>query len=467
MEDGRAPLLPSSPQPEARLPETRPPNTHTAEPQQSEPQQSEPQQPEPQPQSEPQQPEPQPQSEPQQQSDPQLPEPQPPEPQPPCPTCLYRIPLCGGFCAPTVSPETTALRTFGNEYTVPGAACCESYKCRSYVEHSRLCVSVGGVGIKSFATSKWRARTMLCSFWLQLVSTVLYILGSLALSTSEATVSTFAWASFDLALHELNVIGQLEVGIRSRVVLLQGVSYNGTHIVLDPGGEIRNTERWGDTSCYALPSAPNSLMGACRDCHNSAQGSTAFILMTIISQLPTMTTDLQRTTPYADVNCRARRRESHTPPRDAARTHVFGWASRVEQFAITASSACARAEKFMGIATNLWGMFTGLSTLSSFGYWCWRSIPGTIEMGGHVVTLHGRGGVGYALFVVGILLKLTDVIAHLLVPTPAAKRRPVEPGSSFGEYLARCPEPTKFGALIEDGVEIVPGHTCDTNAPIN
>ena len=103
----------------------------------------------------------------------------------------------------------------------------------------------------------------------------------------------------------------------------------------------------------------------------------------------------------------------------------------------------------MGIATNLWGMFTGLSTLSSFGYWCWRSIPATIEIGGHAVNLHGRSGVGYSLFVVGILLKLTDVVAHLLVPTPAAKRRPVEPGSSFRAYLARCPEPTTFGALVE------------------
>ena len=94
---------------------------------------------------------------------------------------VYRIPLCGGFCAPTESPETTALRTFGNEFTVPGAACCESYTCRSYLEHSTLCVRVGGLGVRSFASSRWRSRTMLCSFWLQLASTILYIFGALAL----------------------------------------------------------------------------------------------------------------------------------------------------------------------------------------------------------------------------------------------------------------------------------------------
>ena len=114
-------------------------------------------------------------------------------------------------------------------------------------------------------------------------------------------------------------------------------------------------------------------------------------------------------------------------------------------------------------------MFTGLMTLNSFGFHCWRSVPRVISLGEHALILSGRGGPGFILFVIGICLKLTDVLAHLLVPTPAAKRRPVEHDTSFKAYLDRCPEPTTFGALkmgtLESGPEAEPAEEATAYAP--
>lgn len=105
----------------------------------------------------------------------------------------------------------------------------------------------------------------------------------------------------------------------------------------------------------------------------------------------------------------------------------------------------------MGVATGLWGMFTGLMTLRSFGFYCWRSVPSTIALGRYTLILSGHGGTGFWLFLVGICLKLTDVVAHLLVPTPAAKRQPVDAGLSFKAYMERCPEKTTCGAQVGSG----------------
>lgn len=322
---------------------------------------------------------------------------------------IYRIPLCGGCCAPTESPERTPLRRLGNEFTLPAANCCESYRCRSYFEHARLCVRVGGLGVASFARSRWRARIMLCSASIQLVSTLLYVIGALAMSTDESLVRTFAWASFELWSSELNVTGSVQLGIQSRVVSLRGVAFNGSHFVLDPAGVIHNTVRWDNTSCFQYTSAPSALVEACSACRHSMHASVSFILLSIIAQVPTISTNLQRTTPYADVNC----------------------------------------QKFMGIATGLCGLFTGLMALRSFGYDCWRSVPNVTTLGPYNFSFTGKGGTGFFLFLVGICLKITDVLAHLLLPTPAPKRQPVEPGLAFSAYLQRCPEITVFGAPVE------------------
>ena len=70
-------------------------------------------------------------------------------------------------------------------------------------------------------------------------------------------------------------------------------------------------------------------------------------------------------------------------------------------------------------------------------------------------------GAGYLCMLVGVLLKSVDVVCHLLVPTPAPKRRQLAPGERYGtlaEYLrAKCPEPTRAGRPVAgaaDGVAV-------------
>ena len=63
----------------------------------------------------------------------------------PCPNCCYSIPFCGGFCAPTVNPETSPIRQVSNEYTLP-QPCFRSAGCRRLWETAFLCRAFGGVG---------------------------------------------------------------------------------------------------------------------------------------------------------------------------------------------------------------------------------------------------------------------------------------------------------------------------------
>ena len=55
-------------------------------------------------------------------------------------------PICGGWCDTTISPETTALRQFSNEKTVP-QPCLRGPDCRSFWEHNAVCRVAAGFGL--------------------------------------------------------------------------------------------------------------------------------------------------------------------------------------------------------------------------------------------------------------------------------------------------------------------------------
>lgn len=85
--------------------------------------------------------------------------------------------------------------------------------------------------------------------------------------------------------------------------------------------------------------------------------------MAAVSQIPTITTDLQRSTRYCDVNC----------------------------------------QKTMGIVTNVLSLFSSMSALMAFRNSCYSSLP--TDLSGHG-TLHWSIGIGFPLsmFVVGDIL---------------------------------------------------------------
>ena len=61
--------------------------------------------------------------------------------------CIINIPICGGFCAETENPERSCLKHFSNEMTVP-QPCVVTHGCRLFWEHSRCCISLGGIGTR-------------------------------------------------------------------------------------------------------------------------------------------------------------------------------------------------------------------------------------------------------------------------------------------------------------------------------
>merc|ERR1719199_421345 len=57
-----------------------------------------------------------------------------------CLQAVYRIPICGGWCAPTVNPDPTCYRRISNEWTMIGggvfmylAPCIEYNMCCRFV----------------------------------------------------------------------------------------------------------------------------------------------------------------------------------------------------------------------------------------------------------------------------------------------------------------------------------------------
>ena len=57
---------------------------------------------------------------------------------------IYNIPCCGGFCAPTVSPEESCLKHVSNEYTLPASGV---YLKASPVIESNVVCRIPGVSL--------------------------------------------------------------------------------------------------------------------------------------------------------------------------------------------------------------------------------------------------------------------------------------------------------------------------------
>ena len=113
-------------------------------------------------------------------------------------------------------------------------------------------------------------------------------------------------------------------------------------------------------------------------------------------------------------------------------------------------------QRVMGILTGLLGMATGLFACLRFGLACWGG-PRAHLTGDHLtIAVVGTGlevdvlwtqRPGYMCMAVAIALKAVDVLCHLLVPTPPAKRAaPTEEYEELPQYLrATAGGPTRWG----------------------
>merc|ERR1712241_889747 len=161
------------------------------------------------------------------------------------------------------------------------------------------------------------------------------------------------------------------------------VARDGFQSKCEGNGVYTRVIRWSDRSSCPKEEVADKFLNLaekvkveewCKSCRTSAAETVTFALMAVITQVPQMTTDLQRTTVFGDVNC----------------------------------------QSTMGFLSSVMGCFSALMALRSFGVTCYRGLP-----------LEGMSdwhpGMAYLCLWVASFLKLWDAFSPLAVPTPPAR----------------------------------------------
>eukprot|EP00439_Symbiodinium_sp_Y106_P008948 s10394_g1.t1 len=76
----------------------------------------------------------------------------------------------------------------------------------------------------------------------------------------------------------------------------------------------------------------------------------------------------------------------------------------------------------MGAITSFWGTFSGLTSLTSFSYSCWRRFPRLVRDKVGEIEYKWSMGPGFACMLIATILKLWDAVAHAMLPTPTARQ---------------------------------------------
>mmetsp|Transcript_89268 Transcript_89268/g.257458 ORF Transcript_89268/g.257458 Transcript_89268/m.257458 type:complete len:359 (-) Transcript_89268:168-1244(-) len=317
----------------------------------------------------------------------------------------YNIPICGGFCAPTKSTEESWLRHFSNEYTVPLAA--KYMKLAPCIEFNPCCLLCARIG--SRRASRQRTPIMMFAFVLNIVALVFSVIAAMGLSTNPKWLERFAWVKGHgtmegcgdrcnvevyvgpmMRLDKLSCLGpdgQVYPACVARAASMD-FDTNSTGVQED---QLRRTVVWNDHhTCRRLDD--KQLRDQCIQCKESLVPKSA-IIMSIVTQLPTLTTDLQRATRFGDVNC----------------------------------------QKTMGVVSNVVSLFNSLVALWSFRTACYSAMPKTVGNGhGHI---EWSIGIGFRCLLVATLIKIPDAICHLLVPVPQGKWSPPKKELTLDEYM--------------------------------
>lgn len=155
--------------------------------------------------------------------------------------------------------------------------------------------------------------------------------------------------------------------------------------------------QWGDSDACSTglgldANETGTNRKICEDCQG-AQFSNFALVMGVVTQWPTMLTNLQRSTRFGDINCQAT----------------------------------------MGVLTNLWGLVMTLLAFGLYAHACHDKLPHHI--GG--IKCNWQFGIGYWCLLAATLVKVPDGIGHFIIPTP--RQRWTAPNTSFAsaaEYMA-------------------------------
>eukprot|EP00928_Gymnodinium_smaydae_P065622 TRINITY_DN48724_c0_g1_i1.p1 TRINITY_DN48724_c0_g1~~TRINITY_DN48724_c0_g1_i1.p1 ORF type:complete len:393 (+),score=24.43 TRINITY_DN48724_c0_g1_i1:68-1180(+) len=311
--------------------------------------------------------------------------------------CIYNFPIFGGFCAPTQSFDTSWFRHVSNEYTLPGAP--RFMIAAPLCEYSPCCLFCGQLGT-NFGRSM-RKQIMMFAFAMNVIALIFTIVAAVGLTTDPATLRNVAWVIGNgKMLNNANVEVNIGLAMRSdylycnsngvvNVTQCELFARQSGHVV--ESGRAQRSVLWSDENACAIKVSADADH-SCGVCKRTILPKSTLIL-SLVTQIPTITTDLQRTTTFGDVNC----------------------------------------QKTMGMLTNIFSLFSSLLTLLAFRQACYSQLP-TRMVG--VANLQWSLGPGFRLIMGATVIKLIDCVCHFCVPTPVGRKtKPKEKTLTLVDYL--------------------------------
>ena len=208
----------------------------------------------------------------------------------------------------------------------PNERCGPLCACRPYCEESTFCRYLGTIGLKEKTLASWglpRHRLMLVASVLTFIGWILCILAALGMSKNRNLIRDWPWATAT-STGSADEEEIMYIGLSAAVVYTKSGKFV-SKFLFDRHDDSNNC---GSDDGFGFGGLETSDCEACQGASTSLQLGTLFSLFTQLTQL---LTDVQRSTVAGDVNC----------------------------------------QKFMGIATGLFGLLSSACTMVAFRKSCW------------------------------------------------------------------------------------------------
>jgi len=206
---------------------------------------------------------------------------------------------------------------------------------------------------------------MLFAALLSFACTIFCLIALISISHDNDVVESVNWTIGESSLDP--DVFTFYVGL-SRLVIDSDITHIGNTT-------IPSYIEWGSDDCDA---------GYCEDCEDAASSVISSAIIAFVTCIPTLQTDLQRSTRKGDLNC----------------------------------------QKFMAIFTGIIGTITNLIALSAYADMCFSNLPDSF-MG---VDMDYRLGPAFNCMLVATILKPIDVFIHIF--TPVVPHVDIDPNSA-------------------------------------
>lgn len=302
-------------------------------------------------------------------------------------------------------------------------------KCMPYVETSTCCRAVGGIGL-SCASSN-RKPLMTCGAIINTLSLVLTLMGSLALSDSASMTKSWSWVQATGHVREVELKSYAGVSAKVDIIDCSGAkdpaactaNLVGQDFVEQGKHKFERVMSFDSHECgggdkikavfsQLSPEQQASwkqLKDQCEKCKDKAITESTLIL-SMVTVLPSIATNLQRATKFGDINCQA----------------------------------------FVGSVTATFSFLSSMMSMVKYAQACRKEMPESIAVGVDEIKMTWKMGPGFLCVLLGTVIKVIDILIHCLVPTPPGRWKKIEPyPANVMEYLHLFDGPAKAGSNEE------------------